>query len=178
MGRDLHYIPGSFYRVDDRTGFPTRAERTRKEWQNLIVDERVWEPRQPQDLVKGVPDYQSVPEARPLAPAQFVGPIFIQIAANVAPMADTIELQNLAGIRLNDEIGVIQADGSVFNTVVVAFVDASTIQISAGVPLGAPSGNLVQDYRIQGGTTPTPPSPPSSGNQLDFSNPDNLIWAQ
>lgn len=29
MGRKLHYKPGSFYRTDDRTGFPQRAERTR-----------------------------------------------------------------------------------------------------------------------------------------------------
>lgn len=35
------------------------------EWQGLIVDRRVWEARQPQDFVKGVPDNQTVPYARP-----------------------------------------------------------------------------------------------------------------
>ena len=72
MGRKLHYKAGSFYRTDDRTGFPQRAERTRREWTGLIVDENVWEPRQPQDFVRGVADDQSVPEARPRAPATFV----------------------------------------------------------------------------------------------------------
>ena len=72
MGRDRHYVPGSFYRVDDRTGFPTRSYRTRKEWNNLIVSERVWEARQPQDFVKGVKDDQTVPQARPLSPNTFI----------------------------------------------------------------------------------------------------------
>lgn len=67
MGREFYYKPGSFYRICDRTGFATRAERTQMEWQGLIVDKRVWEIRQPQDFVKGVNDEQSVPYARPRA---------------------------------------------------------------------------------------------------------------
>lgn len=72
MGRDRHYVAGTFYRVDDRTGFPTRSWRTQKEWQGYIVDRRVWEARQPQDFVKGVKDDQTVPEARPLQPNTFI----------------------------------------------------------------------------------------------------------
>lgn len=45
-----------------------RAERTRQEWNNLIVSDRVWEARQPQDFVKGVADNQTVPFARPRQP--------------------------------------------------------------------------------------------------------------
>ena len=65
MGAELHYRPGSFYRVDARTGFVTRAERTRKEWTGQIVRDRSWEPRQPQDFVRGTVDNQTVPEPRP-----------------------------------------------------------------------------------------------------------------
>jgi len=68
MGTERFYKPGSFYRICDRTGFATRAERTRTEWNNLIVSDRVWEARQPQDFVKGVADNQTVPYARPRQP--------------------------------------------------------------------------------------------------------------
>lgn len=65
MGREFYYKPGSFYRICDRTGFAIRADRTKMEWNNLIVDQRVFEPRQPQDFVRGVNDDQTVPYARP-----------------------------------------------------------------------------------------------------------------
>src|SRR5580698_6191386 len=97
MGRKLHYKRGSFYRVDDRTGFPTRAENTRKEWNNLIVDQARWEPRQPQDLVKGVPDIQSVPDARPLSQNIFVGPISTQITAEAVVGQFVIPVQSTFG---------------------------------------------------------------------------------
>lgn len=76
MADDRHYVPGDFYRIDDRSGFKVRAKKQRKEWTNLIVDQKLWESRQPQDFVKGVIDDQTVPEARP-RPSQdiFVGPI-------------------------------------------------------------------------------------------------------
>jgi hypothetical protein len=65
MGTELFYKPGSFYRVCERTGFATRAERTQREWQGLFVRREVFEPRQPQDFVRGVPDIQTVPYSRP-----------------------------------------------------------------------------------------------------------------
>lgn len=68
MGTERFYKPGSFYRICDRTGFATRAERTRTEWNGLIVSDRVWEARQPQDFVKGVADNQTVPYPRPRQP--------------------------------------------------------------------------------------------------------------
>lgn len=105
MGRKLFYKPGSFYRVDDRTGFPQRAERTRRQWNDLIVDERVWEPRQPQDLVKGVVDKQSVPDARPLAPNVFVGPIYLQMTAGSGPGFQQQYLQTEDGFNLTTEDG-------------------------------------------------------------------------
>jgi hypothetical protein len=65
MADDKHYVPGDFYRICDRTGFKVRASKTRKQWDNLIVRLESFEPRQPQDFVRGVPDNQTVPEPRP-----------------------------------------------------------------------------------------------------------------
>ena len=72
MADDRYYVPGSFYRIDDRTGFKVRAERTKKEWNGLIVREQSWEPRQPQDFVRGRKDQMTVPDARPRSPNSFI----------------------------------------------------------------------------------------------------------
>lgn len=72
MADDKHYVPGDFYRIDDRTGFKVRASRTRKEWTGNIVAAERWERRQPQDFVTGVRDDQSVLDPRPRQPDQFV----------------------------------------------------------------------------------------------------------
>lgn len=65
MADDLHYVPGDFYRICDMTGFKVRANRTKEMWFGTIRRSQSWEPRQPQDFVRGRPDKQSVPDARP-----------------------------------------------------------------------------------------------------------------
>lgn len=155
MGRDLHYVPGSFYRVDDRTGFPQRAGRTRKEWNGLLVDELVWEPRQPQDLVRGVKDQQSVPEARPLAPAQYVGPIYQYLAETSDVTAMGISLQSTRGFRVGDPIGVMLDSGVMFHTTITNIVGAD-LEFAAALPYQASSGNLAVDLA----DNPTDPMEP------------------
>jgi Concanavalin A-like lectin/glucanases superfamily len=149
MGRKLHYKPGSFYRVDDRTGFPQRAERTRMEWNGLIVDEARWEPRQPQDLVKGVPDLQSVPDARPLAQNMFVGPISVQITANAVVGQTSIPVQSIFGFYQGAKIGcMLNADnGTVFFTTILVPPSGSNLILSQGLPGPMASGNLITLYQ-------------------------------
>lgn len=79
MGTEKFYKPGSFYRICDRTGIAVRAGRTQREWQGLIVRKEVFEPRQPQDFVRGVNDIQTVPFARPRQTDTF-----IQMATNTS----------------------------------------------------------------------------------------------
>lgn len=67
-----NYRGGSFWRVCDRSGFTVRADRTRKEWNGKIVRDQSFEMRQPQDFVKGVVDYQAVPDPRPVQALQFI----------------------------------------------------------------------------------------------------------
>ncbi len=68
MADDKHYVPGDFYRICDRTGFKVRASHTQQQWDQLIVRKESWEPRQPQDFVRGVADDQVVPMPRPRQP--------------------------------------------------------------------------------------------------------------
>ena len=79
------YRPGSFLRVDDRTGFTYYAEQTKKQWDNLIVRDKSWEERQPQDFVKGTSDPQTVPEPRPLQPAVFLTSQSFYLVGNALP---------------------------------------------------------------------------------------------
>src|ERR1700722_1500722 len=73
MGTKLRYKPGSFYRVCDETGFAQRAEDTKKQWNNLIVRDKSFEPRNAQDFVRGRRDNQTVPDPRPRSKNVFLG---------------------------------------------------------------------------------------------------------
>lgn len=57
--------PRGFYRIDDRTGFKVRADRTVKEWDGTIVAREDFEARHPQDFVRGRRDTMAVPDPRP-----------------------------------------------------------------------------------------------------------------
>lgn len=143
MGRENYYKPGSFYRIDDRTGFAVRAERTRKEWNGLVVWSRVWEPRQPQDFVKGVRDDQTVPEGRPRAAFSFVGPLQSTLSASVAAGGSAISVAAPFSANVGDKVGVMLNQ----DLGVMAYFTVTSVGASYGVtppfPGGANSGNLV-----------------------------------
>jgi hypothetical protein len=50
------YQPGNHWVNCMRCGFDYRASKVKKEWTGLIVCEECWEPRHPQDFVRGVSD--------------------------------------------------------------------------------------------------------------------------
>ena len=59
--------------ICDRTGFKTYAKDCRYEWTGMLVLNSEWEPRQPQDFVKGVPDGKPAHDIRPDEKPEFVG---------------------------------------------------------------------------------------------------------
>lgn len=147
MGRHYKFRPGSHYVTDDRTGFPQRAERTRFQWNRLLVDESVWEARQPQDLVKGVKDQQSVVNARPLSPAQFVSALYYTLSAPLVPFDTEVFLQSTAMITVGDPVGVVMdTDGGAIFRTTVLFVGANFVILQDAVPGYAASGNEFVDY--------------------------------
>jgi hypothetical protein len=152
--RGVQFRMGSFYRSDDRSGFTVRAGETREEWNGLIVDEKLWEPRQPQDFVKGIPDDQTVPNARPVPPPTFVGPIYVQLTANVAVGATFLPIQYITGFEAGDNIGVMLDTGVLFNTTVSGPPISTGINIASPMPFTAASGNLVTDYEPPFGVFP------------------------
>jgi hypothetical protein len=63
---------GDYWRVCDVCGFDYRASETLKRWDGLIVCHDDWEPRHPQDFVRGRADRQRVHEPRPQPTDTFV----------------------------------------------------------------------------------------------------------
>ena len=107
MGTELHYRPGSFYRVCERTGIAVRADRTQREWQGLIVRKEVFEPRQPQDFVRGVNDIQIVPYPRPRQANVYVGNTTAQFEVyGDNPLGASFDVLN-GQIQVNRGIGIV-----------------------------------------------------------------------
>lgn len=149
--RGVQYRAGSYWQQDDRTGFSVRAEDTRPQWNNIQVDRKYWEPRQPQDLVKGIPDDQNVGIPRPLGPGDFDGPIYTATTSNVVIGDTFIPLQYIAGFNAGDAIGIMMDydNGTWFNATVQSVVYGG-VNIFTSIPYPASSGNLVVDYLIPG----------------------------
>lgn len=66
------YRPGDPYVICDECGFKIRMSESRKRWDGMRVCGKDWEPRHPQDGVKGKQDRQAVADARPEAPDRFL----------------------------------------------------------------------------------------------------------
>lgn len=56
---------GDYRVICDRSGFKFWASECRMTWDGLFVHKKYWEPRHPQDFVRGTRDEQKVPIARP-----------------------------------------------------------------------------------------------------------------
>ena len=61
------YYRGNWIAICDACGRKFKASILQKRWDGLMVCPDDWEPRQPQDFVRGVPEYISPPFTRPEA---------------------------------------------------------------------------------------------------------------
>ncbi len=69
----MAYVKGQWNVICDRCGYKFKSGQIRKEWNGLRVckgpsTNNCWEPRHPQDFVKGKADRQAPPWARPEPP--------------------------------------------------------------------------------------------------------------
>lgn len=65
MGSSDYLKLGSWNAQCFRCGAKRKADEMRKQWQGYWVCPEHWEPRHPQDFVRGVPDNPAVPWAQP-----------------------------------------------------------------------------------------------------------------
>jgi len=66
------YLPGGFKRECDRCGFEFRHWDTVKEWTGLFVCRECYDPRHPQDYVRGRRNPQRVTDPRPEMADMFI----------------------------------------------------------------------------------------------------------
>ena len=79
MGHADYLRNGDYNAICDRCGSKFKFSDLKLEWDGLYVctANGCWEPRQPQDYVKGVRDDMSVPVSRPDQPNVFLDTIYV-----------------------------------------------------------------------------------------------------
>jgi len=65
MGRADYYDPSSYNAICDRCGFKYKANQLRKEWTGWMVCDSCWEPRHPQEFLRGRDEDENVQWTRP-----------------------------------------------------------------------------------------------------------------
>lgn len=151
MADDRHYVRGDYYQLDDITGFKIRAFKSRKipggQTGNLIVAPNAWEPQQPQDFVRGVPDVQTVEQPRPRQANQFVV-LATNITEGSARGATELNVATPAGFRVGMRLQIMLDTGENFITA-LSGIDGSIFDIpqplpaSVGLLYGSPPENIV-----------------------------------
>jgi len=66
------FIPGDYKAVCDVCGFVYMASELARRWDNLMVCQKDWEPRHPQDLLRVRPERSTPPWTRPEQPDRFI----------------------------------------------------------------------------------------------------------
>jgi len=139
------WIPGDHYFIDDQTGVKTRASQSALQWNGMLVDLKNFEPRQPQDFVRGLPDNMTVPRPRPRPIDTFIGPLDTEIAVAASAGDTTIEVLSTTRMSVNDRLSIMLDDGSTFLTTIFSILSASQLQINTPLSFSAASGQKVYD---------------------------------
>ena len=86
MGHADYYRSGTYNGICDRCGSKFKFSDLKLEWDGLYVctANGCWEPRQPQDYVKGVRDDMAVPVSRPDQPNVFLDTIYVTPSVSIA----------------------------------------------------------------------------------------------
>ena len=77
MGQADFLRVGDYNSICDVCGRKFKFSRLRQKWDNTWACEQDWEPRQPQDYLRGIPDNMSVPLSRPDPPALFLDDLIV-----------------------------------------------------------------------------------------------------
>lgn len=130
----------------DRTGFKVRARETVKEWTGRIVRTESSEPRNAQDFVRGVQDYQSVPDARSRQVDFFLGPLGTTLTINAAAGVTALVVDSSIRMATNDLLSILLDDGTFAFSLIQSIPSATQINLVTKLPFKASSGNAVVDY--------------------------------
>ena len=129
MGHADYYRSGTYNGICDRCGSKFKFSDLKLEWDGLYVctANGCWEPRQPQDYVKGVMDNMAVPVSRPDQPNVFLQNIIAVVTSTVSMhLSEMEEIIGAISTSLCSIVGIIikaprpstrAVNGSALNTV-------------------------------------------------------------
>lgn len=157
MVRDRFYKPGDYYIIDDITGIKRRASSAQLQWDNAYTGPGTYSPRQPQDLVVGVFDDQSVPLPRPRQQNQFtiIGTV---VTAPAAKGSTSIQVDSVVGFAPGSVIQIMLDSGVNFSTVVANVGPNQLEWVGQGLPfsVGTLYGDPIENAVIITGTAAVP----------------------
>jgi hypothetical protein len=157
VSNDKFFRGGDYYQIDDITGIKVRASRTRRQWDGRVTRPESFSPRQPQDLVMGVRDDQSVPVPRPRQKNRFVV-VGTEVNAPAAFGSNAISVNSTVGFNVGDLCQVMTDQGDQFQFHLGAIAGnvlswtGAGLSGTVGMSVGSPPDNAVVDLTSIGGT--------------------------
>lgn len=76
MPQHNFFVMGQWNACCDQCGRVFKSGQLRPRWDNAMVCAQCWEPRHPQDYLRGIPDNMAVPWSRPWVPGFLVDPTY------------------------------------------------------------------------------------------------------
>lgn len=137
--RNPGFQPGNYWVMCDRCGFDFRVRETRKTCDNLLVCKKCWEPRHPQEYVKGKFDKVAVPIARPETTETLYT---TTLNGAILKGVKTITVDSVAHIEEDDSVGVYLLDETT-QWFLVTDVTGSDVTLNEGLNYNAADGALV-----------------------------------
>lgn len=145
MTNDRWYNPGDNYILDDLSGFKIRASRSRRipggQTGGAQVAPERWEPQQPQDFVRGVPDDQLPAIVRSRQQNRFVI-LATYVTAPSARLTYEITVDNSVGFSVGNNC-LLMLDSGENATVAIGGIAGN--EITLGTPLPYSVGTLYGD---------------------------------
>jgi hypothetical protein len=136
------YVKGDYNVISDRDGGKYKRSECRKEWNGLLVHRDEWEPRHPQDFVKGVKDDMSVPDPRP--GAEDTHSVFeTTLDAAEDSGQTTLSVTSTANMTNGYTILVHQDDDTIHISTISSFVAGDTVTIADALTHKSASGSTV-----------------------------------
>lgn len=152
MSNDRWYNPGDNYILDDLSGFKIRASRARKipggQTGNLLVAPERWEPQQPQDFVRGVPDVQLPDLVRPRQKNRFTI-LATFVTAPSAFMTYVITVDSTEGFAVGNNCQLM-LDSGVNQLVAIAAISGNDITLATPLrgTVGTSYGDPIENTLI------------------------------
>lgn len=143
MSYRSRYDKGDWKVICDVCGREFKASILRQRWDGLMVCQDDWEPRQPQDFVRGVADVQAPPWTRPEASDTFVSGFSasVTITANYQALSTDGTIYANNSVPITVSLPVSPASNQLLT---VNNIGTSTVAIGTLLTLSLPSSVTIQ----------------------------------